>query len=238
MQIVLKNMSEMLIYIKEFNIASIFVRILLAALLSGIIGMERSKSGQAAGLRTHILVCLGSTIAAMTGLYIYHYYGTGDIGRIAAQVISGIGFLGAGTIPVKNSLTVTGLTTAACIWTTGAVGIAIGYGFYEAAIFATILIFVITDKLTKVDEKIRHQKNVVSIYFECLDAKKLNHSLNEIKAMFPRVESIHLEESKVNNVGSIGVKILVEAERHDKIGEIIDKINALENVNFALVLDM
>ena len=68
MQIVLKNMSEMLIYIKEFNIASIFVRILLAALLSGIIGMERSKSGQAAGLRTHILVCLGSTIAAMTGL--------------------------------------------------------------------------------------------------------------------------------------------------------------------------
>ena len=79
---------------------------------------------------------------------------------------------------------------------------------------------------------------MVSIYFECLDAKKLNQSLNEIKAMFPRVESIHLEESKVNNVGSIGVKILVEAERHDKIGEIIDKINALENVNFALVLDM
>ena len=235
MQIVLNICSDFIKTIQGFNVMAVVFRILLAAILGGIIGMERSKSGQAAGLRTHILVSLGATIASMTGLYIHYNYGTGDIGRIAAQVISGIGFLGAGTILVRNSLTVTGLTTAACIWATGAVGIAIGYGFYEAAIFATIFIFVITDKLTKVDEKIRHHKDSVQIYFECADVKKLNQTIQSIKLMFDKINSIQLEESKTND-GGIGVKVLAQCNHNDKVDDTVEKINALENVNFAIMI--
>ena len=128
--------------IRDFNTISIVVSIFLATALSAVMGFERGRRGRAAGLRTHILVCLGATLASMAGLYIKEYVDpTGDVSRIAAQVISGIGFLGAGTILVRNKSTITGLTTAACVWATGAIGICVGYGFYEAAIVATIITY-------------------------------------------------------------------------------------------------
>ena len=102
----------------------------LAIVIGGIIGMERRKQGRAAGMRTHILVCLGATLTSMTGVYAYTTLGfTGDPLRVAAQVISGIGFLGVGTILIKGRFQITGLTTAAGLWCGAAIGIALGIGF-------------------------------------------------------------------------------------------------------------
>ena len=117
-------------YVVELTWVSIILRIILAVLIGGIIGSERGRSGSPAGLRTHILVCLGSAMTALISVYIATKGGFDDIARIPAQVISGIGFLGAGMIIVKKNNVITGLTTAAGMWATATIGIAIGYGFY------------------------------------------------------------------------------------------------------------
>lgn len=128
-------MREIYGYLAEFNAASVCLRLALTVLLGGIIGAEREHRGKAAGLRTHIFVALGAAMSAMIGIYVSEEYGSAaDMTRMSAQVISGIGFLGAGTILVRHRSFITGLTTAACIWTTGIIGLAVGYGFYEPAI--------------------------------------------------------------------------------------------------------
>ena len=120
---------------------SVALRILLALLIGGCIGSERGRHGRAAGLRTHILVCLGSTMTTLIGLYSTNMLGSvGDPMRIGAQVVSGISFLGVGTIMVRNRSHVTGLTTAAGLWATACIGLGVGAGFYWAALLATIAV--------------------------------------------------------------------------------------------------
>ena len=111
-------MDAFITTMSEFNELSISFRLLLALLMGGFIGMERGRHGSAAGMRTHILVCVGACMTALVGLYLQGINPNGDASRIAAQVISGIGFLGVGTIMIRNQSVVTGLTTAACVWCT------------------------------------------------------------------------------------------------------------------------
>ena len=132
---------------------TVVIRLLLAAFLSGAIGYERERHGRAAGLRTHILVCVGSALAMLIGLYLVEVYrGTTNVdpGRIAAQVISGIGFLGAGTI-LRFRASVRGLTTAASLWAVAGIGLAVGCGFYVAGIVTTLIILAVLFWLTKVE---------------------------------------------------------------------------------------
>ncbi len=115
-------------------------KLLLALILSGLIGLERERHGRAAGFRTHILVGIGSTLMMITSINMYKIYGApADPSRIAAQVISGIGFLGAGTI-IRFKASIRGLTTAASLWAVAGIGLAIGSGGYSSAIIATLII--------------------------------------------------------------------------------------------------
>ena len=147
-------------YMSEFNTVTVLTRLIIAALVGGIIGTERGRHGRAAGLRTHILICLGAAITSLTSLYLSEALGySSDIARLSAQVISGIGFLGAGTIMIRNSSVITGLTTAAGMWATAAMGVAVGYGFYAVAIFATlicILSFTLLSRLEADKRRITH----------------------------------------------------------------------------------
>jgi len=122
----------------------LLIRLTLACLLGGLIGIERERLGHPAGFRTHILVCIGSTLVMLCNIFIYEQYKTYaniDPARMGAQVISGIGFLGAGTI-LKEGVTVKGLTTAASLWSVACIGLAVGLGFYTGSIFATILVLI------------------------------------------------------------------------------------------------
>ena len=123
------------------NPFSLFLRLCLSALLGGIIGFEREAHGRAAGVRDHILVCVGSTLAALLSLFLATLYAGSDPSRIMSQVISGIGFLGAGAI-LRFRASVAGLTTAATLWVVAVIGLVVGAGFYEAAIFTTLLVWV------------------------------------------------------------------------------------------------
>jgi len=132
----------------------ILARLLLATLIGGAIGFERGSRGRAAGFRTHILVCLGSTLIMMTSMHIFEMYSgiaTVDPARIAAQVVTGIGFLGAGTI-LRSGSTVKGLTTAASLWAVAGIGLAIGCGFYSAALISSVLVFVALVVFSKMEE--------------------------------------------------------------------------------------
>ena len=123
------------------NDLEIFIRLLLALVLSGVIGLERQIHRRTAGLRTHILVGLGSCLIMLTSLYIFAIYKNEvplDPARIAAGVITGIGFLGAGAI-IRDREGVKGLTTAASLWVVAGIGLATGCGFYKAALFTTVL---------------------------------------------------------------------------------------------------
>ena len=131
----------------------VFLRLLLSVLLSGLIGLERQMHRRNAGLRTHILVCLGSCLIMLTSLYVFDIYKDKapiDPARIAAGVITGIGFLGAGTI-IREKERVIGLTTAASLWVAAGIGLSVGIGFYSASIFTTLLALVVLVLLRRIE---------------------------------------------------------------------------------------
>ena len=137
---------EIMEYLRELNTVTLMIRVLLAAIAGGIVGLEREVHGRAAGLRTHMLVALGAALSALIGCYLSVEMAemgiNSDAQRTGAQVMSGIGFLGAGTILVKKANSrITGLTTAAGLWATAAIGLAVGYGLYEPA-FVTVIVVV------------------------------------------------------------------------------------------------
>ena len=134
-------MLEFLNPLRDITTVSVLVRLFFAVICGGAIGIEREHKRRTAGFRTHILICLGAAMTTMISqflLYNMHLYT--DIGRLGAQVIAGIGFIGAGTIIVTKRRQVKGLTTAAGLWTCAIIGLAIGAGYFEAAVLSTIVI--------------------------------------------------------------------------------------------------
>ena len=126
--------------LRDLNVLSVGVRLLLAMVFGGTIGFERGIRQRAAGLRTHMLLCVGAASTMLVSQFIYASYGVGDPARLSAQVISGIGFLGAGTIIVTRRNQVKGLTTAATLWATACMGLAVGVGFYECALIMYVIV--------------------------------------------------------------------------------------------------
>ena len=143
-------------WLLEPTMLTLCIRTLLALICAGVIGFERDAHGSAAGLRTHILVCIGAMIAMSTGVFTATYI-SGDASRIGAQVVSGIGFLGAGTIMVTKGH-IKGLTTAAGLWASACIGLAIGTGFYEAAIVGTAAVFFVERGLKDLSKKIMKKR--------------------------------------------------------------------------------
>ena len=156
--------SDLLPILKEPNLIAILFRALLAFAAAGLIGYDRNTRGAAAGMRTHMLVCLGSMIAMSTGQYAGLVFGNADITRIGAQVVSGIGFLGAGSIIVTRDNKISGLTTAAGLWASACIGLALGVGFYEGAIVGTFAVIFTERALRNLskDIKAKNSKNYLS----------------------------------------------------------------------------
>ena len=143
--------------IRDITTLSTTIRLLIAVLLGGLVGLERSYKNRSAGFRTHILVCVGACVASMTGIYLYlNMHLPTDISRMGAQIVSGLGFIGGGTIIVINNKKIKGLTTAAGLWTCGIIGLAIGAGFYEGAILCTALVLITQTVFSILGSKIPH----------------------------------------------------------------------------------
>ncbi len=161
--------------LRHVTLLSVFVRLFFAMICGGIIGIERSYKRRPAGFRTHILICIGAAITTLTSQYLYlnmHYFT--DIARLGAQVIAGIGFIGAGTIIVTQRQHVKGLTTAAGLWTSAITGLAFGAGFYEGGILTTLLIMTTELILSRLEHRFLENVPEINLYMEyqnkhCLD---------------------------------------------------------------------
>ncbi len=158
---------------------SALLRILLSIILGGIIGFERAEKGRDAGIRTHIMVCLGATLVMLVNEHIIKSLNpAADPARLGAQVISGIGFLGVGCI-ITNGDKVKGLTTAAGLWTTACIGLAVGIGYYAISITVTVLMLAVMLGLTPLASKLNSRATDVSLHIKLSDKEKLYEILRK-----------------------------------------------------------
>ncbi len=186
----------------DFTPFCVILRLLLAALLGGLIGTERERHGRAAGLRTHIAICIGAAITALTSLHLTNTLGyTGDVARLSAQVISGVGFLGAGTILVRNSSVITGLTTAAGVWTTAGIGIAVGYGFYVGALMTTAICIFSVTVLNRLERKHKESMNLYIEITQMTDAELVIEQIRSVAVKLTTCDVIAPKSGSKENVG-------------------------------------
>lgn len=218
----------------QFNLISVIIRIFLAMFLGGLIGMEREKSKRPAGFRTHILVCVGACMTALIGLFVWQEMGdVTDPMRVSAQVISGIGFLGVGTILVKEHDHITGLTTAAGLWTTAAIGIACGYGFYSAALLGTLVVAITSAILFKLEKGTRRRNCVRSIYLEIMGTKYVNEYTDWfVQELGAKNILIVAPRSAIKH--NVGVEVILSVTDEEGVKAVLEKIREKEKVAFAI----
>lgn len=179
--------------ILEVTYAAVAFRIIAAVVLGGVIGLERGLKNRPAGLRTYMLVCVGACLIMLTNQYIYQVFGTGDPVRMGSQVVSGIGFLGAGTIIVTKRNQIKGLTTAAGLWAAAAVGLAIGIGFYEAAMIGGCAIFVVLTVIHSCENRLQQSRKIIEEYVELGNATSLGAFMREIRKLNLDINSVQMD---------------------------------------------
>ena len=220
------QISRILDYLQEFNTASILLRLFLSVIFGGIIGFERGRHGSAAGFRTHILVCVGAAMTSLCRLYAVMSLGlSGDTFRIPAQVVSGIGFLGAGIILVRTNSTVAGLTTAAGMWVTATIGIALGYGFYVGALIGTAVCVSTTTLLTKLERK---TKQSIHFYAEIRNIENVQKTLDEVDSILDKDMVLEIIPAKSGIQGNIGIYVTTTPRHNpDMIRKSLLQINGI-----------
>ncbi|MGE4277689.1 MAG: MgtC/SapB family protein [Lawsonibacter sp.] len=192
--------------LRDVNSLSIAVRMVLAVICGGSIGIERGYKRRPAGFRTHVLICLGAAMTTLTSQYLYlemHYYT--DMARLGAQVIAGVGFIGAGTIIVTRHQRVKGLTTAAGLWGSAIIGLALGSGFYEGGILTTALILLAELLFSKWEYRIMSSAPEVNLYVEyngrsCLESMLKFYREQELKLIDMEITRHAPEEQRVSCV--------------------------------------
>ena len=201
-------MLEGLDYFRELNTASVLLRLVLAMFFGGMIGLERGFKGRPAGFRTYLIVCLGAALTMLLSQYNYVMMESQwaelaksigirtDVSRFGAQVINGIGFLGAGTIIVTGRQQVKGLTTAAGLWASACMGLAIGAGFYECVFLAFVLIFCVIRLLPQVESYIVENARNMNIYVEFASIDDIGTILGRVKAQDVQIYSVEIERAR------------------------------------------
>ncbi len=180
---------------------AIVIRLVLAAIFGGIVGMERETVNRPAGFRTHILVCVGSALIMMTSMNLFYLFppGSADPGRIAAQVVSGMGFLGAGTI-LREGVNIKGLTTAASLWAIAGMGLALGAGMYVQAGVGTLIIFLTLTLLNRVELWIAAKKRFKQVTLRIADTPgqmgSIGTALGKLRVSIKKIEIKDIAESK------------------------------------------
>lgn len=234
----METVKEIIEFLRDFNIATIAIRLVLAMILGGTIGIERGKQGRAAGMRTHILVCLGSALAAMLGLYTTEVLSySNDPLRIAAQVVSGIGFLGVGTILLKGRFQITGLTTAAGLWCAAAMGLALGTGFYEGAFIVFLCAILTITIVSRLESKINRKYRRFGMYVEITSDKDVRRALDFMQERW-HISDVQITEPRSGTKGNVGIEANIYnhnfATTPEKITEVLEKeefvIFALESI--------
>ena len=218
--------------LRDMTLLSVMVRMLCAMLCGGIIGIEREYKRRPAGFRTHILICMGAAMTTLTSQYLLlcmGYYT--DMARIGAQVVAGIGFIGAGTIIVTKQQRVKGLTTAAGLWVSAIVGLTLGAGFFEGGLLVTFLVLSAELLFVKLEYKLLNNARERIYYIEysskdCLEAILGLFKGNDIRVL--NMEITRAEESKDHNASAI---FYTQIGKHKELINIESLLNSIHGLH-------
>ena len=217
--------------LRDVNMVSITVRMVLAVLCGGIIGIEREYKRRPAGFRTHILICLGAAMTTLTSQFLYlelHYYT--DMARLGAQVVAGVGFIGAGTIIVTQRQRVKGLTTAAGLWASAIIGLAIGGGFYEGALFATFLIILAELLFSKLEYRMLENAPEINLYMEYTDRSCLEQVLKLYREKNVKVLNMEITRATGSEHHNACAIFSLRLNKKCKVELLLDAIHRVEGV--------
>lgn len=235
-------MLEQLDFLRELNIWSLLLRLILAMLFGGLIGIERGKKRRAAGFRTYMMVCLGAALTIilgqyeqvmLTGPWADAIAGTdirGDVSRFGAQVINGIGFLGAGTIIVTRRQEVKGVTTAAGLWASACVGLAVGAGFYEAVLVAFLAIFLSIRVLMPVETVIIESARNMNLYVEFDSLDDFGDIIGKIKEQGARIYEVDIDHGRKKELRSPSAVFSIGLEKKQSHTSLMAAISEVEGV--------
>jgi len=226
----------------DLTLTSMFIRLLLALVLGGLLGMEREQRGRPAGFRTYMLVCLGATLTMLLSQFEALMLDTRwfelaseigvrtDVSRFGAQVINGIGFLGAGTIIVTDHQEVEGLTTAAGLWAAACMGLAIGAGFYECTLFGFVLILVCAKVFSHIEGALLARARNMNIYTEFSSLGELPAMIQEIKARGIQIFDVDVaygDHNASNHPTAVLSMTLPHRQSHDQVLADISKLSGI-----------
>ena len=218
--------------IRELTIGAIALRIVVAILLGGVIGLERELRNRPAGLRTYMLVSLGACVVMLINQYTSQVFGTGDPVRLGAQVISGIGFLGAGTIVVTSHNQIKGLTTAAGLWTSACIGLAIGIGLYEVALIAGLCVFLVLTLLHEMDYFMRSRTRTLDAYIELDHTITLGKFIRNIREQGLEISNIQREHDVAYDSDVISFTATIKGQKKTHQDELMRLIRRMEGVKY------
>ena len=217
--------------LREVTYLAVALRIFAAVIVGGILGLERGMKNRPAGLRTYMLVCVGACVIMLTNQFIYQAVGTGDPVRMGAQVVSGIGFLGAGTIIVTRRNQIKGLTTAAGLWSAAGVGLALGVGFYEAALAGTLAVFVVMTLLQKMDNRLHRKSKQLEAYIELKDIS-LGDFLRTMREANIDVSDVQREYGEEDADGTRAYVATLKGKKRQNHQELMEKVLSIPGVEF------
>lgn len=220
-------------FLSDITLPSVIIRIFLAVILGGIVGLERAAKRHAAGLRTYILVCVGACVAMLTNQFLTMFFEGGDSARLAAQVVSGIGFLGAGTILISSRSRIKGLTTAAGLWTCACIGISIGSGFYTLGIAGTIIVMLVLNFLPKLEYFVRDHGKYIEYHVEFNDKDSCREFIDEVRRQGMIVQSSEFNQAFSSNY-VFSYSFIIEKSDKDKRNhrEIKENLSKLPHIVF------
>ena len=218
--------------LQQLNLPSIAVRILLAAVIGCLIGLERESKNRPAGFRTYILVSVGACLVMMTNQYMFGLFQSGDPARLGAQVISGVGFLGAGTILVTRNSRVRGLTTAAALWSSACVGLALGTGFYAGALIVGGVLLVVMILFRPLNDVLHRRSGAMRLYAHFDTSDDIDAFLRECKTEKVAVSDMQPLMQKDADKGGIVVLIEMKNVPGTDRAALMSKFSALHGVRY------
>ncbi len=218
--------------LREVTYLAIVLRIAIAVICGGAIGLERGMKNRPAGMRTYMLVCVGSCLIMLTNQYIYQATQSGDPMRLGAQVVSGIGFLGAGTIIVTRHNQIKGLTTAAGLWSAAGVGLALGIGFYEAALTAGFAIFFVLTILQRWDDRMHSKTRIVEIYVELEEGTTVGYFIRGVRRLELEISDIQMEQDSTAERSIVGMIATLKAKKRCSHVALMENIRKIKGVKY------
>ena len=217
--------------LRDVTLASVTTRMLLAVLCGGLIGIERAYKRRPAGFRTHILICLGAAVTTLTSQFLYlnlHYYT--DMARLGAQVVAGIGFIGAGTIVVTRQHRVKGLTTAAGLWASAIIGLALGGGFYEGALLTTVLVLVAESFLSRLEYRILDHVPEINLYMEYETRTAMDAVLQLLRAHRVTIQDMEITRNSDSESHNACAIFSLRFSKGVSVDELLTHVSQIEGV--------